>query len=198
MSTVSLAPASVPASLARHARGRVRSLRVRQRVHVRLLTVIDLAAISAAVGIGYLARFQGVPFGAPVHYWIVAPVLVLVWLAALRVLHCYDDKVIGYGAEEYRRVLAASFKLAAATAIGLYLLDIGVSRGFLGLSFLAGMATLLTGRFLANKGLHRARRRGRGWSRRVLVVGDAAHLVELIQQLRRGGHTGYQIGRAHV
>jgi exopolysaccharide biosynthesis polyprenyl glycosylphosphotransferase len=185
--------APTPSTLSRP-RERVRSLRARQRVHVRALTGVDLAAISAAVGIGYLARFQGAQaLGAPVRYLLVAPALALVWLAALRVLHCYDDKVIGYGAEEYRRVLAASFKLAAATAIGLYLLDIGVSRGFLGISFLAGMGTLVAGRFLANKQLHRARAQGRGWSRRLLLVGDAAHILELAQQLHRGRATGYQV-----
>ncbi|MPZ27451.1 MAG: exopolysaccharide biosynthesis polyprenyl glycosylphosphotransferase [Micromonosporaceae bacterium] len=199
MSTISLAPAppapprpSGPAPGG--SRGRVWSLRARQRVHVRLLTAVDLVAIIAAVGFGYLARFQGEPaLGAAVTYALVAPAVVLVWLAALRVLHCYDDKVIGYGAEEYRRVLAASFKLSATTAIVLYLLDIGVSRGFLGISFLAGTVTLITGRYLANKRLHRAREQGRGWSRRVLVVGDAAHVLELVQQLRRGAYTGYQV-----
>ncbi|MGH3680049.1 MAG: sugar transferase, partial [Natronosporangium sp.] len=85
------------------------------------------------------------------------------------------------------------FKLAATTAIVLYLLDIGVSRGFLGISFLAGMVTLIAGRYLANKRLHRARERGRGWSRRVLVVGDAAHVLELVQQLSKGAYTGYQV-----
>lgn len=169
-------------------------LRARQRVHVRALTAIDLLALAAAVGIGYLGRFQGEPaFGAPVPYLLVGPAMVLVWLAALRVQRCYDDKVIGYGAEEYRRVLAASFKLAATVAIALYLLDIGVSRGFLGISFLAGMGTLVIGRFLANRWLHRARARGRGWSRRVLLVGDAAHILELAQQLGRGRATGYQV-----
>ena len=194
VSIVSLAPPTTAPAPARHSRARVRSLRSRQRVHVRVLTVIDLIAVLTAVGTGYLARFQGeLAVGAPVDYLVVAPVLVLVWLAALRMQHCYDDKVIGYGAEEYRRVLAGSFRLAATIAIGLYLLDLGVSRGFLALSFLAGMGTLTAGRYVANKRLHRARLRGQGWSRRVLVVGDAAHVVELIQQLRRGRSTGYQV-----
>jgi exopolysaccharide biosynthesis polyprenyl glycosylphosphotransferase len=193
VSTVSLAPTVAPPVAPRRSRIRVRSLRARQRVHVRALTAVDLIAISAAVGFGYLARFQGAPAFGAVPYALVAPALIGVWLVALRMQRCYDDKVIGYGAEEYRRVLAASFKLAAATAIGLYLLDIGVSRGFLGISFLAGMLTLVAGRFAVNRRLHLARALGRGWSRRVLVVGDAAHVVELVQQLRRGKATGYQV-----
>ncbi|HEY8471201.1 MAG TPA: sugar transferase [Natronosporangium sp.] len=171
-----------------------RGLRARLRTHVRTLTVIDAVAVSAAVGFGYLARFQGQPaFGAPISYALVSPVLIVIWLAALRLFHCYDDRVIGYGVEEYRRVVTATFRLAATIAIALYLLDIGISRGFLGISFLTGTLTLLGGRLFANKRLHRARKRGEGWSRRVLVVGDAAHVTELVRQLRRTPYTGYQV-----
>lgn len=195
MSSVPLAPArarqlTAAAIPATHLRG----LRAQLRTHVRILTGLDVVAVSSAVGFGYLARFQGEPaFGAPISYGLVSPVLVLVWLATLRLFHCYDDRVIGYGGEEYRRVVAATFKLAAAIAIALYLLDIGVSRGFLAISFATGTGTLLAGRLIANKRLHQARSQGRGWSRRVLVVGDAAHVLELVQQLRRGSHTGYQL-----
>lgn len=175
-------------------RARVRSLRSRQRRHLRVLGGVDAATVAVAVLVGYLARFRGEPaVGAPVAYELVAPALVLVWLVALRVGRCYDDKIIGYGVDEYRRVVRATLWLAAAVAITLYLLDIGVSRGFLGLSFLAGLLTLPAGRFVVNKRLHRARGRGKGWSRRVLVVGDVAHVLELLQQLRRGAYTGYQV-----
>jgi exopolysaccharide biosynthesis polyprenyl glycosylphosphotransferase len=154
----------------------------------------DFMAVSAAVGVGYLARFQGAPaLYTPVDYKLVSPALVAIWLVALSLFHCYDDRVIGYGVEEYRRIVSATFKLAAAIAITLYLLDIGVSRGFLAISFGTGTATLVAGRLLANKRLHRARARGGGWSRRVLVVGGAAHVTELVHQLLRGGSTGYQV-----
>jgi exopolysaccharide biosynthesis polyprenyl glycosylphosphotransferase len=194
VSTAPLAPPlarpTAPAVPATHVRG----LRARLRLHIRVLGAADAVAVSAAVGFGYLARFQGEPaFGAPVPYALVSPALILIWLVTLRLFHCYDDRVIGYGVEEYRRVVAATFRLAAAIAIVLYLLDIGVSRGFLAISFATGMMTLVAGRLLANKRLHRARAQGRGWSRRVLVVGDAAHVSELIQQLRRGSYTGYQV-----
>jgi exopolysaccharide biosynthesis polyprenyl glycosylphosphotransferase len=191
LSTLSVAPSQTGAATTTRAST---SLWSRQRSHIRLLMVIDTAAVGFAVGAAYLTRFQGEPaLGASVPYALIAPALVLVWLAALRVLRCYDHQVVGYGAEEYRRVLSATFRLAATVAIGLYLLDIGVSRGFLAISFVAGATSLTLGRFLANKHLHRARARGEGWSRRVLVVGDPAHLYELMLQLRRGPYTGYEV-----
>ena len=194
MTSVHFAPTLAPPSVPAVSPAPARTLRARQRAHVRLLAATDLLAVSAAVGIGYLARFQGEPaIGATVPYGLISVALVATWLGALRLSRCYDDRMIGYGQEEYRRVLSTSFRLAAAIAILLYLLDIGVSRGFLAISFATGMATLLAGRFVANKRLHRQRRRGRGWTRRVLVVGDAAHVVELVQQLHRGAYTGYQV-----
>ena len=195
MSTVSVARAVATAPAATSAGdARVRTLRARQRAHARWLMVADLVTLTVAVVVGYFGRFQDEPaYGAPFPYPPTAAVLVLIWMVALRLSRCYDDKVIGYGAEEYRRVLSASFRLAATVAITLYLAGVGVSRGFLAISFATGTVLLIAVRFVTNKRLHRARRSGRGWSRRVLAVGDAAHVLELVAQLERGKYTGYRV-----
>ncbi len=198
LSTMSLTPARSSVQTPRSSAAQIRSLRARQRAYVRGLMASDVVTITAAVLLGYLARFEGevVIIGAAsptVPYIPVSALLVFAWLTALRLLRCYDDQVIGYGAEQYRRVLTASFRLAATIAISLYLLDIGVSRGFLVISFALGTAGLVGVRFVVNQRLHRARTMGKGWSRRVLVVGDAAHVVELVRQLRRVPYTGYQV-----
>lgn len=188
------APRPTPGSAA----GQVRALRARQRRHVRGLMVADLFAVGAAVAVGYLARFTGevavigearpaLPYG-PVSVGLVAA-----WLIALRLARCYDSRVIGYGTEQYRRLLRACFGLAASVAIGLYLLDIGVSRGFLAISFTTGTFALTGVRLLANVRLHRARSRGAGWTRRVLLVGDAPHVLEMLGQLRRAHGSGYEV-----
>jgi exopolysaccharide biosynthesis polyprenyl glycosylphosphotransferase len=106
---------------------------------------------------------------------------------------CYDDRILGFGADEYRRMLSASLKLAGSVAIAGYLADAQVSRGFLGIAFLAGTLLLPVGRYLTRQALHRARAREEGWSRRVLVVGDASHVIELTHQLRRETYAGYQV-----
>src|SRR5690606_34619271 len=61
------------------------------------------------------------------------------------------------------------------------------------ISFAVGMVALLVARFIARKLLHRARARGAGWSHRVLVVGDTAHVLELVATLRREPYAGYQV-----
>jgi exopolysaccharide biosynthesis polyprenyl glycosylphosphotransferase len=101
--------------------------------------------------------------------------------------------VLGYGADEYRRVTSASLRLAGGIAIAGYLADVGVSRGFLGISFAVGTVGLVVARFAARKHLHRSRSRGAGWSHRVLAVGDTAHVLELVHTLRREPYAGYQV-----
>lgn len=164
------------------------------RSYLRALVVLDTAALSLAVILGYLTRFGiGPPGGAVLPYAVFAPGLVLAWLVSLKALRCYDDRVVGYGADEYRRVGVASLRLASGVVIVGWILDVGVPRGFLVTSFAAGVVGLELARFVARKRLHRSRARGRGWSRKVLVVGDAAHVLELVHTLRRELYAGYQV-----
>ncbi|MGN9767833.1 sugar transferase [Micromonospora sp. SD12] len=168
--------------------------RTRERAYVRSLVVLDTTVLTVAVLVGYVARFgDDAPGGSKIPYVLVAPGLVLAWLVSLRVLRCYDDRVLGYGADEYRRVGTASLRLAGGIAIAGYIADVGVSRGFLGISFAVGMLGLEVARFAARKRLHRARSEGAGWSRKVLVVGDTAHVLELVHTLRREPYAGYQV-----
>src|SRR3954453_12237711 len=126
--TTSVPPIAAPPQMA------VRPMPVRRRIrtYLRVITAIDTTVVALAVLGGYLARFQGQPaLGAKIPYAAVAPALFVVWLMALRLTRCYDDHVIGFGADEYRRVVSASLKLAGSVAIIGYLSDLGISRGFL-------------------------------------------------------------------
>ncbi|MBB5477186.1 sugar transferase [Micromonospora parathelypteridis] len=165
-----------------------------ERSYVRVLVVLDTTVLIIALLIGYVTRFgDDDPSGSEIPYVLVAPALALAWLISLKALGCYDDRVIGYGADEYRRVSSASLRLAGATAIIGYIADLGVSRVFLGISFAVGIVGLEVARFAVRKRLHRARRVGAGWSRRMLVVGDTAHVLELVHTLRREPYAGYQV-----
>ncbi|MEU1888958.1 sugar transferase [Micromonospora sp. WMMD987] len=189
LSTPVRTPSSAPGGRSTGTRSRTS-----QRGYVRTLVVLDTAVLSFAVLAGYATRFgDAVPRGSEIPYVLVAPALVLVWLISLKALRCYDDRVLGYGADEYRRVSGASLRLAGGVAIAGYIFDVGVSRGFLGISFAVGTVGLVATRFAARKALHRARCRGDGWSRRVLVVGDTAHVLELVHTLRREPYAGYHV-----
>lgn len=168
--------------------------RAAERAYVRVLAVLDTAVLAVAILIGYVGRFgERQAIGSEIPYVVVAPGLLLVWLISLRAMGCYDDRVLGYGADEYRRVSSASLRLAGGIAIAGYVADVGVSRGFLAISFGVGTLGLEVARFAARKRLHRARYRGAGWSRKVLVVGDTAHVLELVHTLHREPYAGYQV-----
>ncbi|WP_376771178.1 sugar transferase [Rhizomonospora bruguierae] len=192
MTAATLDPAATrPGVVVTAARG---ALRAQQRTYIRSLVAVDTTVLTAAVFGGYFARFQGErAIGSLIPYWIVGGALVVVWLLSLKLMRGYDDRVLGYGGDEYRRVAAASLRLAGAVAIAGYVFDAGVSRGFLGVAFAAGTVGLLVARFAARKHLHRARTRGGGWSRSVLVVGDTPHVLELVHQLQREPYTGYHV-----
>ncbi len=169
--------------------------RLRLRAYVRTVAVVDAAVIAIAATFGYLARFAETdgPIGQTPPYGLVWLVLVVGWLLSLRFLRCYDSRVLGYGAEEYRQVLQASFRMAAVVAITGYVLKQDVSRVFLGVTFVTGTVLLLCARWIARQALHRARAHGHGWSHRLLVVGDVPHVMELVGQLRRESWTGYRV-----
>jgi exopolysaccharide biosynthesis polyprenyl glycosylphosphotransferase len=167
--------------------------RAAKRSYVRLLFGLDLIMITIAVWGGYLARFQGAGSGTNIPYELVGLGLIGVWILVLIRTRCYDDRILGYGADEYRRVVGGSLKIAGAVAILGYLADLQVSRGFLGITFVAGTVLLPIGRYLARQQLHRNRCRDRGWARRVLAVGDASHVIELTHQLRREWYAGYKV-----
>ncbi|MFI9553900.1 sugar transferase [Nonomuraea endophytica] len=154
----------------------------------------DLLMICLAVIAGYFGRFGWQPpVIAGVPYALVGAGCVAAWVLALQQMRCYDGKVLGHGTDEYRRVAAASLHLAAFVAIGCYLTDTALARGFVGIAGPLGIIGLLATRFLARKWLHRRRRTTMGWSHRVLVVGGEDHVVHLVRQLRREPFAGYNV-----
>lgn len=169
-------------------------LHARQRAYIRAITVLDVAVLGCALLAGYLVRFGAdEPTGADLPYVLVTPCLLFAWLASLKLLRCYDDRVLGYGADEYRRAMTASLRLAGLVAIIGYVANVGISRGFLAVAFSVGTVGLVAGRFAARKYLHRMRAEGSGWFRRVLVVGDTPHVLELVHTLRREPYAGYRV-----
>lgn len=192
MTSALLTPASTSPTSATHRP--TRTLRADERAYIHTLVVLDTAILAVAVLVGYVTRFgDHAARGSEVPYVLVAPGLVVAWLLSLRMLRCYDDRVLGYGADEYRRVTSSSLRLAATIAITGYIADVNVSRGFLAITLAVGTLGLLVTRFAARKRLHLARCRGEGWSRRVLAVGDTPHVLELVHTLRREPYAGYQV-----
>jgi exopolysaccharide biosynthesis polyprenyl glycosylphosphotransferase len=155
-------------------------------LYARGLMLSDAGLIAAAAVAGLIVRFGGGKIesvqGLP--YWAIGGVIAVAWWLSLVLNRCFEPRFMGSGPEEYRRIFVASFRITALTAVAGYALHLQIARGFLAIVFPLGTALLLLSRYTARRliwwGLGSRRR-----SERMVVVGDRAHVEELVRELRR-------------
>jgi exopolysaccharide biosynthesis polyprenyl glycosylphosphotransferase len=151
----------------------------------------DLLCGGVASAAAFFVRFGGfTPYAAP--YMLVSAVLPVVWVCAIAINRAYEPRMIGIGSEEFRRVMQCGVALTAATAIGSYVTKTDTARGYVVLAL--SLVTLLTllSRYGLRRALHRRRVRG-ACMRRVVAVGHAASIAELVHFFRRERHHGMEI-----
>ena len=170
-----------------------------ERYTLRIAVTDALVIIWAVIG-AQLVRFgtssgeadgpQTSTFG--LDYAVVAVVLIVLWLVALRVHNAYDARLFGHGPEEYRAVATATVRLFATLAIISYLFKLELARGFLLVALPFGLAGLFLARWIWRRWLGAQRAEGRLCDAMV-VVGDRGHLAGLIAALRNVPEAGYTI-----
>jgi exopolysaccharide biosynthesis polyprenyl glycosylphosphotransferase len=174
----------------------------------RRLFLLDSVLVAVAISTAAVVRFGLAAPSAQVKGTIdVLPVtsytalcisLVGAWLMLLHVARTYDARVIGVGADEYKRVVRSSLWLWGAVAIVCYAGRVEIARSFFALAFPLGMLLLLLGRWGARKALHRARLHSQDWSHRVLVVGGVKEVDELAIEFGREPYAGLHVVGACV
>ena len=125
-------------------------------------------------------------------YWLLTLLFPLGFVASVAVARGYEQRFLGSGSEEYRRVTDAGVRYLALAAFAAYGLKYEVARGYVLLAFPLGIALLLVGRYAARQWLHRMRRQGR-LSHKVLVLGRERSAAELIRQLKLESHAGFDV-----
>ncbi|HUR13985.1 MAG TPA: sugar transferase [Mycobacteriales bacterium] len=166
----------------------------------RTLVILDATILVVAGVVGVVARF-GV--GAPGHeihgvnYLAGSLLLVPVWIAVLALSRCYEERFLGNGTEEYRRVADASFRVTALIVFVLFMTQTEVSRGFLAVSLPFGLLGVVAGRYGARLVLQRRRMRGQ-CMHKVVVVGPAAQALEMTTHLQSQPLSGLQVVGACV
>jgi exopolysaccharide biosynthesis polyprenyl glycosylphosphotransferase len=192
-----LPPAAPAPSIPRRRAGEERWPAADQRWKKRLsrqLVTIDAAAVTVAIICAYALRF-GVDAGPTVRgmsYPWIGMSIGSGWLAMLAAADGYATRYLGVGAEEYRRITVATFRLWGATAIGCYVLRAEVARGFCLVALPLGLVLLLSGRALARLRLVAVRRAGRA-RHRVVVVGDRRSAAELVSEFRYEPAAGFDV-----
>lgn len=123
---------------------------------------------------------------------VVGPLVVVGWLAVIAVFGGYRNDVFGAGTDEYKRVLNASLVTAGLVGVGCYMAKFQLSRGFFVLLFGLGIPTLVLGRFLLRRAVHKARARGL-LQYRVVIAGTPSHIDEIAAVLSRESWLGYHV-----
>ncbi|WP_243400665.1 sugar transferase [Arthrobacter sp. Bz4] len=166
----------------------------------RKLSAIDAIVVLWATSGALLIRFGLIDDAdaAPVTtYAIFTVVISVAWWVMLGAWDSRVPRVLGSGAEEYRRVFAASLWLFGLVAIFSYAFRYDTARGYVGLALPAGVIGLLVARWMVRQALCAERRRGMS-SSRVLIVGGSSAADHLITSLRRMPLAGYTPVAAHI
>jgi exopolysaccharide biosynthesis polyprenyl glycosylphosphotransferase len=159
--------------------------------YAKSLVLLDGLLLASAILIAVWTRFGVRPGDVRgVNYFAVAASIALLWWLVLAFSRCYELRFLGSGTEEFRRVANGSARLAALVAVTCYAFKLDLARGFVAVALPLGTVLLLFGRYAARKVLHDQRRRGR-FSHRVVVVGSAGAVTDLVRQLRRGPDAGF-------
>ena len=153
-------------------------------------------ALFADIATGFVTSTLalGVRFGGHItrEYAVLSLALPVMWVAALRLAGAYDQRFIGTGSDEFRKVLNAGVSLTACLAILSYAVNTELSRFYL-LVTMPGVTVLsLVIRYAKRKRLHRQRAAGLCMST-VVAVGHEPAVADLINELRRDSYHGLSV-----
>ncbi len=163
--------------------------------YARGLLVADTLAVLIAVGAAQLLRFGPSDFSNHRHaaYLWVSLIIATCWMAALSINNSRSQRVIGAGAEEYRRVWLGTMWVFGAVAIVSMLFKLDLARGYLMLALPIGLILITVSRWLARRFVARQRRMFGHFITRVIVVGSPTSARDLAVALSRTSGHGYEL-----
>lgn len=162
-----------------------------KRRYVQRAFVFDLLCALVAGALALEVRFSGW-HQEPLVYLVLTAALPVLWCACLALADAYDTRYIGMGSDEYRGVMNALIGLAAGVAIASYAFKLDLARGYLAVALPATGVLDLLARYRLRKHLHKQRRKGR-YMQRVVAVGHARSVADLIITLRKDVYHGMEV-----
>jgi exopolysaccharide biosynthesis polyprenyl glycosylphosphotransferase len=159
--------------------------------YLHTVAAVD-GACALAGGIAALMIRYGDPGPGRVPYGLFTASLPFLWCLSVALARGYDARIVGLGSDEFRRVFNAAIGLTAGIAIVSYATKGDVARGYVVIALPCAAVLDLAARYALRKRLHRRRRSG-AFMRRVIAVGHADGLTDLITELRREPHHGLTV-----
>ncbi|WP_371829980.1 sugar transferase [Rhodococcoides trifolii] len=168
-----------------------------EQKYVKNLRVTDTIAVIVSVGVAQWVRFGAVESSVTVGhtdlmYTAISVGLAALWLASLAIFRTRSPRVIGTGAEEYRRIVSATLRLFGAVAIAALIFKGDPARGYLAIAFPLGLISLLVTRWGWRQVLTRRRARGE-FQTSVLVVGSRSSATTLTHSFAKSPTAGYNV-----
>lgn len=148
-----------------------------------------------------LAMVFGLLISSRASTWAVSPVvavyampfvIAVLWLGMLGLRGSYDQRTIGLGTEEIRRIVSATLYAFAVVAGVSYLIRADISRAYAFVSLPLGLLLIVGMRFFWRGWLYRRRAREEFMYRTVLV-GTGAACEQLGERLLRDSYAGYLV-----
>jgi exopolysaccharide biosynthesis polyprenyl glycosylphosphotransferase len=149
--------------------------------------VVDVAAALVAGGLALRSRSH-----TPDSYIALTVMLPFAWIACVALARGYEARLIGAGADEFRRIINAGIALTAAVAIVSYATTAHVARGYVAVAMPSVVGLDMVARYWLRKRLHRVRAQG-GCMRRAVAVGHPKDVESLINELRREPYHGLSV-----
>jgi exopolysaccharide biosynthesis polyprenyl glycosylphosphotransferase len=178
------------------ARLAARRVRAWTAAYQRQLVVVDVCVALAAGWLAFEVRF-GSTDTQDSAYILLGLALPVLWLIAVELAGGYDQRFVGVGPDEFRRVVNAGVCLTAVVAIFSYATKTELARGYIVAALPCMIIFDLTGRYLLRRRLHRQRARG-ACMRKVVVVGHLDVISELTAVLRRETYHGLSVVAACI
>lgn len=156
----------------------------------------DALIIAVTVIAAYSLRFEEAglvwrtPSASP--YLIVTGVILFAWIMALEVHRTRDDRVLGIGLDEYRRVVDATRRVFGGVAILVVVSNVDVLGGYFSPALPAGAMLLLFSRWQWRKWLNMQRHFGHYLSK-VIVVGERPDVEHVVKRLGEVSGAAYEV-----
>lgn len=174
-----------------------------ERDYAAGLVITDLAIVIVSVLGSQVLRFgrsaeelqiygsSRIP-GFAIEYTSFSVILVGAWMLSLSFFATRDNKIIGSGSVEYKRIADASIRLFGLFAIVAFLGKIDLGRGYLLMALPIGLVLLLLGRWLWRQWLMRKRREGK-YAYRTLLLGQRLKTEHIADSIQRDTSSGLRI-----
>jgi len=159
------------------------------------IIINDFSILFISIFVVLILRFPEILKGKINNYeirnFILALLVYILWLFFLSLNGSRDLKILGFGADEYKRLTSSALLSFTSIAFISYIFKLEISRAFVLLVFPIGLFSLFLSRRILRKKLLKDRLQGKYLSKVLLVLSNDIDPVEA--RLNLAQHAGFKI-----